>query len=309
MDKILTVARVVAPIFAAIALGMLARKKNILTREEVGGLQNFVIKFALPCVLFNSCLTARMGTEAMTSMGLVLLILLVSTLWSFRMGKKRFPRHNLPMIFCAQETGMLGIPLFMLLFGAEQAFRMGVLDLAQAMVACPVIAILTADAGKNPTVGEVAKKVLTSPLILMSLLGLSLNLTGLGQLLDGWGVGGILTETTGFLAQPVSSVMIFAVGYNFSLTGESRREIFRICAVRTAYFAAACLLVQGFLLLIPGVEPLTRWALFLYCALPASYLAPGLGRTKEDYAAASGVCSLLTVLTMAVFCIITVVMA
>ena len=38
--------------------------------------------------------------------------------------------------------------------------------------------------------------------------------------------------------------------------------------------------------------------------LPASYLAPSLGRTEEDYTMASGVCSVSTVVSLFIFCII-----
>ena len=51
---------------------------------------------------------------------LVLPLVLLGTLWAFRWGRKWFPYHNMPMLFAAQETGMLGIPLFIMLFGADQ---------------------------------------------------------------------------------------------------------------------------------------------------------------------------------------------
>ncbi|MBQ8360254.1 MAG: AEC family transporter, partial [Oscillospiraceae bacterium] len=71
MEKIITVAQVIAPIFAAIFLGMLARRKQLLTPEGVQGFQQFVMKIGLPCVVFNSCLTADMGAESVSSMALV----------------------------------------------------------------------------------------------------------------------------------------------------------------------------------------------------------------------------------------------
>ncbi|MGN0977766.1 MAG: AEC family transporter [Faecousia sp.] len=304
MENIITVIEVIAPIFLAIFLGVLARKKAMLTPEENRGLQQFVIKFALPCVLFNSCLTAEIGAESVSSMVLVLPLVLLGTVLSFRWRKKRFPYHNLPMLFAAQETGMVGIPLFVILFGADQAFRMGVLDLTQAVTAYPVIALLTADPGENPTPGAIVKKVFSSPLLIMSLLGLALNLTGVGAWLNSVGIGGIVTSCTGFLAQPVSAVMIFSVGYNFSLAKGSRGAVFRLSAFHFGVFAVFCLLIQGLLFLVPGVDALTRWAILLYCALPASYLAPGLGRSEEDYTIASGVCSVLTVTCLIVFCCI-----
>ena len=304
MDKFITVIQVVAPIFTSIFLGMYAKRKRLLSQDGIQGMQQFVMNFGLPCVVFNSVLTADLGAEALTSMGLVLPLMLLGTFWAFRARKKQFPYHNFPQLFAAQETGMLGIPLFMILFGADQAYRMGVLDLAQAPAAFPVIAILSANTGENPTPSAVVKKVLTSPLLIMSALALTLNLTGAGAWLDSIGVSGIITECTSFLGQPVSAMMIFSVGYNFSLDKESRKDITEVSIIHFAYYALGGLLVQLALCLIPGIDMVTRIVLLMYFTLPASYLAPSLGRTQRDSRMASGVCSVLTVVSLAIFCVI-----
>ncbi|MBE6923503.1 MAG: hypothetical protein E7465_10110 [Ruminococcaceae bacterium] len=309
MERFWTVAQVIAPIFAAIFLGMLAKRKQLLTPAENQGLQKFVMNFGLPCVVFNSCLTAQMGVESLSSMALALPLVVIGTFWAFRARKKQFPYHNLPQLFTAQETGMLGIPLYMILFGVDQAYRMGVLDLTQAVTAYPVIAILSADAGENPSVGKIVKKVLTSPLLIMSMLGLALNLSGIGKWLDAVGIGGVITESTSFLGQPISAMMIFSVGYNFSLTKGNRDVIVKISLIHFLLFAVGGILIQLALCLIPNVDMLTRWALLLYCTLPASYLAPSLGRSQEDFTVASGVCSILTVVSIAVFCCIAAIVA
>ena len=303
MEIFVTVAQVVAPIFAAIILGVLAKKKCWVTVENVQGFQNFVMKIGLPCALFNSCLTAQIGVESLSSMVLVLPTVLIGTLWAFRYGRKKFPYHNLPQLFCAQESGMLGIPLFMILFGTDQAYRMGILDLTQSVVAIPVIAILSSDAGENPSPIQLVKKVFSSPLMIMSLLGLVLNFSGIGKLMENIGILGIVTETTGFLSQPISALMLFSVGFNFSLAKGSRADVFRISALHFVAFAIACLVIQGLLFLLPNVDMLTRWAIFLYCILPGSYLAPSLGRSEADFKVASGVCSILTLVTLAIVCV------
>ena len=309
MDKVFTVAQVVAPIFAAIFLGVYANRRQLVTAEGVKGMQQFVMNFGLPCVVFNSVLKADLGAEALTSMGLVLPLMLLATFWAFKARKKQFPYHNFPQLFCAQETGMLGIPLFMILFGADQAYRMGVLDLAQAPAAFPVIAILSANAGENPTPSAIVKKVLTSPLLIMMILGLSLNLSGIGAWMDAVGIGGVITECTSFLGAPVSAMMIFSVGYNFSMDKGNRKEIFKISAIHFVVQAVFCVIIQLLLFLLPSVDVMTRWAILMYCTLPASYVAPSLGRTQEDYTVASGVCSLLTVTSLIAFCCIAAVVA
>ncbi|MBO5666900.1 MAG: AEC family transporter [Firmicutes bacterium] len=304
MEKFLIVAEAVIPVFVSIFLGIFARKKQLLKPEEIRGIQQFVVTFALPFVLFQSCYTADFGLEAITSMAMVLPLMLLGTCWAFSARKRRLPYHNLPQLFAAQETGMLGISLFVALFGMEQAYRMGVLDLAQAFVAIPVIAILSSSTGESPSVAAIVKKVFQSPLLLMSLLGLTLNLSGIAEVLDSIGIGGILIQTSGFLAQPVSAAILFAVGYNFSLEREGLRPILHICLIHTAFMAVFCAIMQGILFLLPTTDPETRFAAALFCALPPSFLSSGLGRTAEDSKVASGVCSILTVVTLILFCFI-----
>ena len=201
---------------------------------------------------------------------------------------------------------MLGIPLFIILFGAENAYRMGVLDFAQAVTCYISIAILTSDAGENPTILGIIRKVLSSPLMIMALLGLFLNLSGIGGWLNRIGIGGILTGSTAFLSQPVSALMIFSVGYNFSLDKRHRSDILKVAGIHLSLFALFGVVMQGILFLLPNVDSTTRWALLLYCALPPSYIAPGLGRNTDDNTMASGVCSILTALCLCVFCLIAI---
>ena len=83
--------------------------------------------------------------------------------------------------------------------------------------------------------------------------------------------------------------------------------IFKLAAIHFGTFALICGIMQGVLLLLPSVDPMTRWAVLLFGILPPSYLSPSLGRSEEEYTVASGICSILTVVTLAIFCVITAV--
>ena len=76
---------------------------------------------------------------------------------------------------------MLGVPLIMVLFGTAQSYRMGVLDLAQAVISIPSITILSANPQETPSPAKIIRSILTSPLLIFSLLGLVLNLTGIRE--------------------------------------------------------------------------------------------------------------------------------
>lgn len=309
MEKVTTVLQVIAPVFAAVFLGMLARRKQVLTPEQNQGLQQYVVKYGLPCVLFNSCLTAQIQAESVTTMALVAVLMMVSAVTAFRLRKNQYPYHNLPQLFAAQETGMLGIPLYIALFGSAQAYRMGVLDLAQCPIAITTITLLTANSGENPRPGKILRDVCSSPFLIMSLLGLVLNLSGAYAWLNTVGIGAVISETTGFLAQPVSAAMLFSVGYNFALEEGNRAAIFRLSLRHFVQFVAYGALMLLVLNLFGSVDRETTWAVVLFAVLPASYLAPSLGRSQEDFTVASGVCSILTLVCLVAFCVIAAVVA
>ena len=199
---------------------------------------------------------------------------------------------------------MLGIPLYMTLFGAAHVFRMGVLDLAQSTFCIVTIAILTADTGENPSPGYILRQVLRSPLLIFSVAGLILNLSGAKIMLDRIRIMSVITEVTGFIGQPVSALMLFSVGFSLSISEGNRAAIMRLSAIHFVLLAAAGLVMQGILFLLPEVETQTRWAILMYTTLPGSYIAATLGRTQEETEIASGVCSLLTVISLVVFCVI-----
>ena len=309
MEKWSAVAQVVAPIFLTVFAGMLARRKNMFTMSEIKGMQQYVMKFGLPCVLFNSCLGASMGAESLASMAMTFPTILLGTLFAFFVLKKKMPYHNLPMLFAAQESGMLGIPLYLTLFGAEQVFRMGVLDLSQAMVCIPVLAILSSDSGENPSIPSIVKNVFRSPLLLMSGAGLLLNLTGAKDVLAQAGIMPVVTEITTFIGQPVSALMLFSVGFTFSLAEGSRDTIFRLSAIHFALLAAAGLIMQGIMCFLPQVDAGTRWAILMFTTLPGSYISTTVGRTQEETEIASGVCSILTLVSLSIFGVMAIIVA
>ena len=301
MEKFLHVAMIIIPILFCASTGVMAKAKNLMTAAQIEGLPQFVVRFALPCVLFNSCLTAQISGESVGSMAIAFAGSLIGAVIAFCVRKKQLPYSNLPLLGCSMETGMLGIPLTILLFGSAQAYRMGVLDLAQSFVCIPVISILSASTGSNPNFGKLLKKVLTSPLMLCSLLGLVLNLVGIRAFLDNIGVLALISECAGFIGSPVSALMLFCVGYNFSFTRADRGAIFKVCGAHMAlhlFFAGAA---QLLLCLLPSVDPATRWVMLLYFTLPGSYLTPALGKTKKEQEIISSACSLLTLFCLLVF--------
>ena len=118
------------------------------------------------------------------------------------------------------------------------------------------------------------------------------------------GLLGAVTGTAEFLSRPLTTVMLFSVGFTFSLSAENRGQILKLSLGHFLAFGLYGLAMQGIMLLIPSVDALTRWVMALYFTLPASYLAAGLGKNSREGAIASGVSSITTVLSLLAFCVI-----
>ena len=85
--------------------------------------------------------------------------------------------------------------------------------------------------------------------------------------------------------------------------------MFRIALIHFVMYILIGGIIQVGLLLLTDAEPATRWAVAMYSTLPASFLAPGLARNEEETVVASGVCSVLTVVSMVVFCVMAGILA
>lgn len=308
MSTLLHILETFLPIAVTLLLGVYARRRAIVSADCSEGMQRFAIRFALPCVMFNACLTGDFGPETILCVALLSPLLGVVAVLCFR-ARRRGASYNLPAILATQESGMLGIPLFLILFGPAQVYRMAALNMAQGFISIPLIAILSAQEQEALSAKKLAWKICSSPLLLAMAAGIALNVTGAAAWLDSTGIGPVIVSVTEFIAAPVSAVILFTIGYNFTLSKRGIGPILTLCGVHLVVQLTICAIVQLALFLVPGVAAETRWAVLLFSLLPAGYIAPGLGRNQEESSLASGVCSISTVVTVAAFFAMVVILA
>ena len=59
MQNIVSILKIVLPLILSLGIGFYARKRAILTPEAIDGMKTFVMKFALPAMLFGLFFTAE----------------------------------------------------------------------------------------------------------------------------------------------------------------------------------------------------------------------------------------------------------
>ena len=123
---VLSVLAVTFPFFALVLAGYIAARRRMLPFEAIGGLNSFVLFFALPCMLYRFGVGTPIGQLLdPTALGLWLVcaLLLVAATVKFSMNARiRWNDASFGALVAAfPNTGFMGVPLLVALLGARAA--------------------------------------------------------------------------------------------------------------------------------------------------------------------------------------------
>ncbi len=292
------------PVFFTLALGMLCRSRNILSREQVDGLKKVVLNITLPAVLINAFATAEYSPSTLAIPAVVYVLcylaLLCGMLYCKVFGLKG---RATPFLSTGFEAGMIGYALFALLFPAESESRFAILDLGHVLFVFTLFKILI----MGKTDGKaILKDMVTSPILWAVVVGFILGITGLYGKLHTWGVGGILDSLTSFISAPTGMVILLTIGYDLVLREIPWKKTAGMVVMRLvimAVLATALLLINRYLLggiMLPG-------AVLLMCILPPPFVIPVFVDAEEERVQISAALSAMTLMTMILFAVLTVV--
>jgi len=292
------------PVFIMLALGVLCSKKNLISREGIGAMKNFVINITLPAVMFSAFATAEYNASSIFPplvifICCVLMLLLgMAACRIFKIG------GNLSAYLSSGfEAGMLGYALFALLFPEESAAKFAIVDLGQVLFVFTVYKALLAGRGGLKGVWMEAVR---APVVWAIVVGILFGATGLYKALIPSGISGVLSACTDFVGAPTSAVILLTVGYDL-VSGQIRwSKTFKLCALRLGIAAAALgsvLLINHTLL--GGL--IHAGALVLMFILPPPYVLPVFADVEEERADISSTLSALTLISLILFMLLTVV--
>ena len=123
---VFSVLQIVAPVFVIIAAGYSALRVGYLVATTLAGLSDFVIKVALPALVFNALASAPVG-QTMDARYLAgycagsLVIFAVGYLWARRDGRETGICAMQGLGMSVSNSGSLGFPIATLVIGAGAA--------------------------------------------------------------------------------------------------------------------------------------------------------------------------------------------
>ncbi len=298
---VLQVTQMVLPIVLMLLLGMLCRKKGILSPEGLAGIRSVVGDICLPVVLFNAFFTAHYSRTVALTFLTVYIGFGAALLAGFAL-RRLVGTHGkfMPLLLTSAEGGMLGYALYGVLMGEQSGFA--TVDLGQTVFAYTgfLAALFLAD-GKKPTAAGLLKNMVTNKCCIGMALGILLGVFGIGQAVLAVPAGGILTQAISMVTAPTSALVLLVVGYDLELNRGILRPVVITVVCRLAVMAVLLVGVSFLVFRFVPYDRSLQIALMILYALPAPFIIPMFADVKEEGTYISTTLSLQTICTILLF--------
>ena len=209
-----------------------------------------------------------------------------------------------PFVSACFEAGMLGLPLFSLLFPEENVSHFAMLMLGHDLFVFTLYKTLLV--GKSD-LKAIVKDMFTSPTLIGVLLGLAVGATGLYGQLHKWGVGGVLDSVTSFVSAPTAAMILLCMGYDFVPGEIPWKKTVKLIVVR---LLIAAIVLAGLIFLNRSLlgGMMFEGALIMLFIAPPPFIIPVVANEPAERAEISATLSAMTLLTMVLFALVSVLM-
>lgn len=304
MDSLIQIIETALPVLLALAIGMLCRKKQFLSRDGVDTLKKVVLNITLPAVLVNAFATARYDRETL-AIPVVMFLLCCAGLVLGRLLAKllRLPGRLSPFLATGFEAGMLGFALFSLLYPNDGTAQFAILNLGQELFVFTLYKGLLS--GRNRNGKSLVRDAVTSPVLWAIFAGVLLGATGLYDAMGRIGISGILDSLTGFVSAPTGMIILLTVGYDLVPEEIPWKETFRFILLRLLVMAVLLAVLLGLnrTLLHGAVHEGAAMLMFL---LPPPYVLPVFADEPSQRVQISAALSALTLVSLLLFALLSV---
>lgn len=279
----LAILGITLPIFLLIGLGYLLARGGALTPDHARGLGRFVLILALPALVFRALAERRLDEVLQPTFlavyGIASLAAFAAGFAWFRLGQRKPVRasavRGIGMSF--SNSGFIGLPVVLQLFGAAGAVPVALAMLIENLVMFPLLVVL-AQIGdpeeQGPNARSILLNLIRTPLVIAIVAGALFSLLAIP-------LPGVIGRAIGLLAAASAPVALIAVGAG--LVGVSLKgRVPTLTMIAGGKLLLHPLLVVLLLVLIPIQDPMLRHAVVILAAMPMLSVFPILAREYGD---------------------------
>ena len=301
----------VLPVLFLISFGYFLGRRGFFNPAIQGELKQLIVNIALPSSLFLAFARVRLQSSYFLIIG----IMFLACLLVFN-GSRRFQSLTkinspfFPFLMTGFEAGMLGYAIFGAVYGQENLYKLGVIDLGQVtFVFFILVPALEGFASRSRPAIQVLLSFLKTPVILAILGGIVLNQSGLFGYLSDFALFQSLLSALTMLASLTTPLVALVIGSEIRLNFAQLKAPLRTSLLRLGVWVPSAVLFS--LLVVRnllGLDPVFQAAVLTMAILPPPYVIPlymGAGQ-PEDQAYVVNTLSLYTLITLFAYVLITI---
>lgn len=295
------------PILSAIGIGVLCRKKQVLSQRTVDDLRGLISTCLLPVVIVKSFYMMQFDRATVTIVATMLLVAAAAMLLGLPL--RRFFGNCgdiVPFLTTTYEGGMLGYAMFAIVMGQDNISYFARADLGGTLFVFSIfIMLILAHNTGSVSLRDSWRITCRTPTFWALLLALPLGISGVGRMIDATPAGPLVADLLNFVTAPVGLLVLIVIGYNFRVDGRVTGRVVKMLACRYAVQGLLALLVFPALHLLGALDPYTVVALALMFLLPPSFIsAVYLDMEEEESAFVSFFLSVATVAGILIFLLV-----
>lgn len=301
----------VLPIILLLLAGVALRRIQFITSATVQELKKLVVNVTLPALLFLAFSQVDLEPQYLLISATVfvacLSILLLGNIVRPLLGVNS---HYFPVTLTGFEAGMMGYAIFTAVYGQENVFKFGIVDLGQVVfvffVMVPVLERYAS--GAKPFLSTVYGFFKT-PVILGILAGIAFNQLGVMGALSAQPVSASVLETLRLVGAMTTPLVTIAIGYEIQFRSGSLLRPSLTVGLRLAIWVSIGLLLNLVLLgRLLELDPIFHAAIMTMFILPPPFIIP-LFMTdgqREDRNYVTNTLTLATVVTLFAFSVVSI---
>lgn len=271
------------PVFFMLGLGFFSHRCGWISPAQKDGANAVVFHILFPLLIFRLMAEASVDTSDIPIVIYVFLCFCAAWL----IGKlatgftgRRFA-HISPYLLTVTEGGNVALPLYLSIVGTSS--NTVLFDIAGSVMCFIVFPVLvTRQTADGTSFKEITHSICRNSFVIAVFSGLTLNLTGLYDLILSTPVGLAAEAALETASSPIVPMILFILGYNLKTENSMVRPVLRLILVKSAI---AALIISGFFLFFPDSmhDPAFRLAPLIYFTSPTGFgLIPVITPLFED---------------------------
>lgn len=307
----MTIIETIVPVFLIIALGKILKSTNVISDNGILCIKTISTSVFLPVLAFDTLIHGSFSSNSAFYIIVEIVILFAAFGLGFVFKKFFDPDINayVPYAMTTYEGGLFGWALIALLVGqkSEAMFTIVSMDIFSGIFVFTIMATgLKLISGQKMTKKEIAKSIVTNPLIIAVLLGFIGAAFHLGQKIDDSKFASLYIKVTNFFIQPLSPMILLCIGSGLVFNKSVLSKGLKLAVFRYVLQTMLCLLTLFVLSKTTGLSSSLKIALLVYFFVPTSFVLNMYATDKKSIEVTSGYLSLQIIISLIIFSIISI---